>query len=58
MPRSVCRCGLAVDGAGNIYIADNQNFCVRKVDTSGMITTVAGNGTEGYGGDGLAPGRS
>jgi sugar lactone lactonase YvrE len=44
--------GVAVDKAGNLYIADNQNFCIRKVDTRGSITTVAGNGTEGYGGDG------
>jgi streptogramin lyase len=45
--------GVAVDGLGNIYIADTKNDCIRKVDTSGIITTVAGtpyNG--GYGGDG------
>jgi sugar lactone lactonase YvrE len=44
--------GVAVDNAGNLYIADNQNFCIRRVDTGGFITTVAGNGTQGYGGDG------
>ena len=34
--------GVAVDGAGNVYIADNWNQRVRKVDTSGVITTLAG----------------
>ena len=43
-----------VDKAGNLYIADaRNNRALRKVDTSGPVTTVAGNGTElGYGGDG------
>jgi len=45
-------CGVAVDGSGNIYIADTNNRCIRKVDTSGIITIVAGDGTEGYSGDG------
>lgn len=36
--------GLAVDSSGNLYIADFGNYRVRKVDTSGNITTVAGNG--------------
>jgi hypothetical protein len=45
--------GVAVDGAGNIYIADNGNCRVRKVTVStGIITTVAGNGTMGTSGDG------
>jgi hypothetical protein len=44
--------GVAVDTAGNLYIADTYNYRVRKVDTSGTITTVAGNGTSGYSGDG------
>jgi RHS repeat-associated protein len=44
--------GVAVDTAGNIYIADPGNHCIRKVDTSGTITTVAGDGTQGYSGDG------
>jgi sugar lactone lactonase YvrE len=46
--------GVAVDGAGNIYIADLINMRIRKVDTSGTIMTVAGNGTEGYTGNGGA----
>ena len=43
--------GLALDGSGNLYFADLGNDRIRKVDTSGVITTVAGDGTEGYGGD-------
>jgi large repetitive protein len=44
---------LALDAAGNIYIADTANFRIRKVDAAtGIITTVAGNGTQGYSGDG------
>jgi sugar lactone lactonase YvrE len=45
---------VAVDSSGNLYIADSYNFRIRKVDSSGIITTVAGNGTEGFGGDGGA----
>ena len=44
--------GVAVDGAGNLYIADLRNYRIRKVDAAGVISTVAGDGTEGYGGDG------
>ena len=44
--------GIAVDNAGNLYIADWLNNRVRKVDTSGIISTAAGNGTQGFGGDG------
>ncbi len=43
--------GVAVDNAGNIYIAD-ANSRVRKVNTSGVISTVAGNGSVGYTGNG------
>ena len=44
--------GVAVDGAGNLFIADRGNQRIRKVDASGIITTVAGNGTSGFSGDG------
>jgi hypothetical protein len=50
--------GVALDGAGNLYIADSGNNVVRKValaaelGSAGIITTVAGNGTAGLGGDG------
>uniref|UniRef100_A0A6C0D8L4 Teneurin NHL domain-containing protein n=1 Tax=viral metagenome TaxID=1070528 RepID=A0A6C0D8L4_9ZZZZ len=40
--------GVAVDGAGNIFIADFYNQRIRRVDTSGIITTVAGSGPNGY----------
>ncbi len=43
--------GMAVDSAGNLYIADTYNDRIRKV-TGGTITTVAGNGNRGYSGDG------
>ncbi len=47
------RCmGLAVDGGGNLYIADGANSRVRKVTPAGTITTVVGNGSVGVGGDG------
>jgi uncharacterized protein (TIGR03437 family) len=44
--------GVAVDSAGNLYIADFGNSAVRKLSTAGTISTVAGNGTQGYSGDG------
>ena len=44
--------GIAVDTAGNLYIADANNHKVRRVDPNGTITTVAGTGDEGYSGDG------
>ena len=44
--------GMAVDGHGNLYIADGINARIRRVDTRGIITTVAGNGEWGYAGDG------
>jgi sugar lactone lactonase YvrE len=45
--------GVAVDGSGNLYIADSANQRVRKV-TGGYINTVAGNGTAGFTGDASA----
>jgi sugar lactone lactonase YvrE len=44
--------GVAVDSAGNVYIADWDNNRIRKVSTDGIITTIAGNGIQGYSGDG------
>ncbi len=43
---------LTIDPAGNIYFADAENNVIRKVDTSGIITTVAGNNVSGFSGDG------
>ncbi len=43
---------LAEDAMGNIYIADHFNNVVRKVNTSGIISTFAGNGIQGYSGNG------
>jgi sugar lactone lactonase YvrE len=42
---------VTVDKAGNIFIADSNNLRIRKVDTNGIITTVAGTGTFGFNGD-------
>ena len=44
--------GVAVDAAGNVYIADTLDNAVRKVTPDGMINTLAGTGTPGYSGDG------
>ena len=44
--------GVAVDAAGNVYIADTGNNRVRKVGTDGTITTIAGTGVNGFSGDG------
>ena len=47
--------GVAVDASGNVYFADSSNHCIRKVTNPGSlgrISTVAGNGTVGFSGDG------
>lgn len=47
--------GVALDAAGNLYIADSANNRIRRVDAvSGIITTVAGTGAAGFNGDGIA----
>lgn len=45
--------GISFDGAGNLYIGDFSNQRVRKVNTSGVISTFAGNGTPGWTADGV-----
>jgi serine protease AprX len=44
--------GVAVDNAGNVYVADTGNKVIRKINAAGIITTVAGTGSDGYSGDG------
>ena len=47
--------GLAMDGAGNLYIADSGNSVIREINAAtGVITTIAGTGTQGFNGDGVA----
>jgi sugar lactone lactonase YvrE len=42
---------IVFDAAGNLYFAETGNHVVRKIDTTGNITTIAGNGTQGFSGD-------
>ena len=46
--------GVAVDGNGNLFIADRDNHRIRRVDINGNIMTVAGTGTQGFSGDGAS----
>ena len=46
--------GVAVDGSGNVFIADSYNQRIRKINTLGIISTIAGTGMAGYSGDGGA----
>ena len=43
---------VVIDTAGNLYITDELNHVIRKVNAAGIITTIAGNGTAGFSGDG------
>lgn len=45
--------GVSTDNSGNIFIADTHNSRIRKIDSFGIITTIAGNGVEGYNADSI-----
>lgn len=44
--------GVAVDSSGNVFVVDSTNHRIRRIDTTGVITTVAGNGSAAFTGDG------
>ncbi len=46
--------GIATDDYGNIYFSDGENFCVRVINTYGIIYTIAGNGEHGFSEDDIA----
>lgn len=46
-----CPGAVAVDSTGNLYIADTNNFRIRKIDTTGTIRTITGNGVLGFSGN-------
>ena len=50
--KSKSHLSVMVDSTGNIFIADTYNARIRKVGTNGIISTIAGNGTQGFAGDG------
>ena len=45
--------GILIDDTGNVIFADNYNHCARKINTSGIISTIAGKDTAGYNGDSI-----
>lgn len=47
--------GITVDDTGNVYLADTNNERIRKISATGIVTTIAGNGVQGYDGDGGPP---
>jgi sugar lactone lactonase YvrE len=51
--------GLSLDAAGNLFIADSRNQRIRRVDAAtGLVTTIAGDGTQGFSGDGSSAGAA
>ena len=44
--------GIAIDSTNNVYFSDYDNRKIKKIDTNGIISTIAGNGQTGFGGDG------